>query len=350
MQDIFDGGAGNDTVDYSAFSSNLTFNLSLAPDANGYRTVVGSATTAASYDLFKNVEGFIGGTGSDTITGDTNANALSGGGGNDIIFATVDDVADTIDGGTGIDTVDYSAYAAALTVALNGSTAATVFGSGSTAGTSDTVANIENFKSGFGADTIVGDLNNNTYIAVVDNAQDLFDGGAGNDTADYSAFSSNLTLDLTLPPDSNGYWTVTGSADTPANYDLVKNVESFKGGTGIDTFTGDGFNNTYVAVVDNVQDVFDGGGGSDTAGLLCVRQISRSRSTCNSEQRINRDRVAAGTNADSSERRKFHRRFSGNDTFPRAMPATTTFTGGGGTDQIIYRERNGTHYGQSGGR
>ena len=139
-----------------------------------------------------NVENFIGGSGNDTITGDTNNNTLTGGlgadiinggGGNDTIFpatsTTIDDARDVIDGGAGSDTVNYSAYATNLTVTLSGSTPATVFGSGSTVATSDTIVNIENFSGGSGNDTITGDGNNNILIGGL--GADTLDGGGGSD-------------------------------------------------------------------------------------------------------------------------------------------------------------------------
>ena len=121
------------------------------------------------------VENFIGGSGADTITGDTGNNTLTGGlgadninggGGNDTIFSatstSIDDARDVIDGGPGSnDTANYSAYTTNLTVTLSGSTPAIVFGSGSTVANSDTIMNIENFIGGSGNDTITGDGNNN---------------------------------------------------------------------------------------------------------------------------------------------------------------------------------------------
>ena len=186
--DVIDGGAGSDTVNYSAYATNLTVTLSGSTPA----TVFGSGSTVATSDTIMNVENFIGGSGNDTITGDTNNNTLTGGlgadiinggGGNDTIFpatsTTIDDARDVIDGGAGSDTVNYSAYATNLTVTLSGSTPATVFGSGSTVATSDTIVNIENFSGGSGNDTITGDGNNNILIGGL--GADTLDGGGGSD-------------------------------------------------------------------------------------------------------------------------------------------------------------------------
>ena len=144
---------------------------------------------------------------------------------------------------------------------LTGGTPAIVHGSGSDDAHSDTIANVENLVGGTGADTVTGDSNNNTYFATVDNVIDVFDGGGGTDTVNYSAYTAALTVTL------NGSTFVIGPRLGPDDLhsDTIANVENFVGGTGVDTVTGDGRNNTYFATVDNVRDVFDGGGGTDTA-------------------------------------------------------------------------------------
>src|SRR4029079_6797573 len=100
------------------------------------------------------------------------------------------------DGGSAFDTGKCSAYSAALTVTLNGSNQIIVQGSGSDDAHSDTIANVENFVGGTGVDTVARDGFNNTYVATVDNVRDIFDGGAGFDTANYSAYSAALTVTL----------------------------------------------------------------------------------------------------------------------------------------------------------
>ena len=68
---VYDGGAGIDTVDYSAFLRGVSVNL---------RT--GNATGTGG---ISNVTSIIGGTGDDTLMGDANANGLWGGAGNDVL-------------------------------------------------------------------------------------------------------------------------------------------------------------------------------------------------------------------------------------------------------------------------
>ena len=223
-----DGRNGSDTVNYSAYTTALTVTIT-----GGTPTIVhGSGSDDAHSDTIFNVENFVGGTGADTVTGD---------GSNNTYFATVDNVRDVFDGGAGSDTANYSAYSAALTVVLNGSTPTVVQGSGSDDAHSDTIVNVENFVGGTGADIVTGDASNNTYSATVDNVRDIFDGGAGNDTADYSAYAAALSVTLTGSTPA----IVHGSGLDDAHSDTIANVENVIGGSGNDLFVGDANNNTF---------------------------------------------------------------------------------------------------------
>jgi Ca2+-binding RTX toxin-like protein len=98
-------GEGSDTLDYSAFTTGVTVNLST-------KTAPGTAPASN----MENIENVIGGAGDDTLIGDGRANRLTGGpgndtliggGGDDVYILTPDGGADTItelDGG-GLDTI-----------------------------------------------------------------------------------------------------------------------------------------------------------------------------------------------------------------------------------------------------
>jgi Ca2+-binding RTX toxin-like protein len=89
--DTLYGGAGFDFLDYSdvgAVTVNLTSN---------------TASGGGGTDVLGSIEGVIGGTGDDSITGDTVANHLIGNDGNDTLIG--DAGADTLDGGTGNDSL-----------------------------------------------------------------------------------------------------------------------------------------------------------------------------------------------------------------------------------------------------
>ena len=67
-RDVIDGGTGTDTIDYSVYAAPLT----VALNGSTLAIVSGSGSTDATSDTIVNVENFIGGSGNDTITGDTN--------------------------------------------------------------------------------------------------------------------------------------------------------------------------------------------------------------------------------------------------------------------------------------
>ena len=302
---------GSDTVNYSAYSSALTVTLNGSTPA----IVHGSGSDDAHSDTIANVENFVGGTGVDTVTGDSL---------NNIYFATVDNVSDVFDGGVGTDTANYSAYSSALTVTLNGSTPVIVHGSGSDDAHSDTIANVENFVGGTGIDTVTGDSLNNTYFASVDNVRDVFDGGAGNDTANYSAYTTSLTVTL------NGSTPaiVHGSGSDDAHSDTIVNVENVVGGTGNDIFVGDANNN-----------IFTGGAGTDQisyANSVGPVAISLAAGTVSGGASVGTDTLRSieyivGTSAadtyDASNFSNSSANAGSNGTF-------NVFVGGGGNDTI----------------
>ncbi|MBL8574911.1 MAG: calcium-binding protein [Hyphomicrobiaceae bacterium] len=80
--DSMDGGTGIDTLSYAGSTVAVTVNLATNTASGG----------DAAGDLIVNFENLIGGTGNDTLTGNTGANLLDGGAGND-----------TLAGGTGAD-------------------------------------------------------------------------------------------------------------------------------------------------------------------------------------------------------------------------------------------------------
>ena len=85
-----DGGAGNNWLDYSAYTTGVTVNL-----ATGAATGFGAATA--------NIVNVRGGSGNDTLTGNTKGNILIGGAGNDTLIGGSG--RSILIGGTGVDTV-----------------------------------------------------------------------------------------------------------------------------------------------------------------------------------------------------------------------------------------------------
>nr|WP_305080291.1 hypothetical protein [Methylosinus sp. Sm6] len=134
-------------------------------------TLNGATDTVATVggiaeDTIRSIENVTGGAGSDTLFGDSLANALSGGSGNDVLRGGGGK--DVLDGGRGVDTADYGDKTASVIVTLNGGTQSVVTVGGVA---EDKIRNIENVTGGSGADTLIGDGLANRLV-----------GGGGNDT------------------------------------------------------------------------------------------------------------------------------------------------------------------------
>jgi Ca2+-binding RTX toxin-like protein len=86
---VVDGGAGVNTVDYSAYSTGVDVNL-----------LLGAATGTGG---IANIQNANGSAAADILVGDANANVFKGNGGNDLIIGGAG--ADTITGGSGDDIV-----------------------------------------------------------------------------------------------------------------------------------------------------------------------------------------------------------------------------------------------------
>ncbi|MBM1173040.1 M10 family metallopeptidase [Microvirga arabica] len=119
LQSVWDGG-GQDTYDFSNYSTNLTIDLS--PGAwsttsstqlaklhwDGSKVAAGNISNALLYqgNTASLIENARGGAGSDVISGNQANNTLFGGGGDDRLFGGGGN--DTLDGGAGWDTAVFS--------------------------------------------------------------------------------------------------------------------------------------------------------------------------------------------------------------------------------------------------
>ncbi len=172
-------------------------------------------TSLASYTLGDNVENlsFSNGAAADisfTATGNALANNLSGGSANDTFVMIVDNARDDVSGGgggnNGVDTADYSAYTANLTVNLGqgGGGGAIVNGSGTDpagpADNRDRLQSIENFIGGSGNDDIAGGQGNNSLA-----------GGAGDDVIRYNVTTQGGGGN---PPVNSGRDLIDGGGNT----------------------------------------------------------------------------------------------------------------------------------------
>jgi len=227
------GGSGSDTLDYTTTNAALTIDM-------GVQTLFKSASSSAK-DYYSDVEVIATGTYNDSFTSSTSS----------------DTSAMTLDGGAGIDTLDYGTLYDALNVSLNAATYTTVT-IGSSGDNDDLIRNIENIfgsktsdtiigdslsntlagnegsdtlDGGLGIDAIYGGADNDTIIGTLDGANDFYYGDAGTDTIDYTANTNNMTL--------VGGTNVTDNAGSGGiGTDIVTTMEVFSSGSGADTLNG----------------------------------------------------------------------------------------------------------------
>jgi Ca2+-binding RTX toxin-like protein len=336
--DLLTGGAGTDTLDGGTGTDTASFaekTAAIVVTLNG-ATAVTATVGGTAEDTLRNIENLIGGSGNDTLTGDTLANRFSGGAGTDVL-----------DGGAGTDTADYSDRTAAVVVTLSGATNATVTIGGVA---EDTLRNIESIIGGAGHDILAGDSAVNLLFGGL--GDDTLSGGAGIDTLDGGAGSDTVTFAgatspvvLTLAGAAQSQATVGGTAN-----DLVIAIENIIGGNGNDTLTGDAAGNALTGGAGNDtlaglagSDTLDGGTGSDTAVFsektLAVSVILNGASLAlvrvgglAEDMLRNVENIIAGSGNDSLTGDAQANLFAG-------RAGTDTIDGGAGIDTADYSEK-----------
>ncbi len=257
-KDVLIGGLGNDslvggalnatntTASYSDSTWSVNVNLTTgAGTSNGGTAATGygqtnSVTTnsTAAGDILSNVGNVTGSIYKDTLIGNSSANIMHGGGGNDTIdsgttantgadqlfgdagndtflMRNATQTADVINGGDGINTMDFSNVTTGVTVNLSALIGGTIvnFSGG---GGSGTIVSMDNVIGTGVADTLTavgggyvqGGLGDDTILtASVVGAQDTLIGGGGNDLYD---LSGNFQRD---------YISITATSGTVANGD-----------------------------------------------------------------------------------------------------------------------------------
>jgi Ca2+-binding RTX toxin-like protein len=217
-----DGGAGTDTLKYS-YTSAVTVNW--------------AALTATGAGSIANFEGLVGGSStSDTLIGPNSANAwtvatanagkvntftfsgvenLTGGSANDnFVLGRGIGVAGQIDGGAGINMLDYAAYTTAVNVSL-ASGSATSIGHG--------VSNISVVRGGSSNDILTGGSGSNVLI-----------GGAGNDTLTAGSGRDILFGGLgadTLTGGADESILISGTTKFDTNVTMIDNLLTYWGRT-----------------------------------------------------------------------------------------------------------------------
>ncbi len=253
--DSFIGGAGSDTVDYSASFKGIVARLS-ATDANGingaYANTGALGDLGASGDTFNSIENLIGSKFADQVFG-----SLSGGnyklGAGDDIFDTADSAkANVVDGGTGNDWIKGSSDADSLT---GGDGNDTLHGEGG----NDTIS------AGAGNDNVYGGAGND-QITLTGGGIDSIFGGDGGDTVTLEVGLADVTG---ISRDNNNVTTITyatGQADIAGTETIVIgsrviNSSGSQGTSADDTLNGSTSDDNFFGFGGN--DVLNGGVGAD---------------------------------------------------------------------------------------
>lgn len=303
--DRLNGGIGNDTLDggtttgsyypemdIADFSDSaerivLVFNSDNTKQSVAFHYATAVDANAVESDSLYNIEGVIGSSGSDKITGSSSGSGVNnrffgglgddgllGGAGDDLLQGGIGK--DFLDGGTHNylgDTADFSDKSQSVKVALgDGDTRSYSYVNGSTTA-EDTLVRIENLTGGSAADTFTGNSDRNTLTgnggkdvlkggAGADTLEggdgiDTLDGGADTDMAIFRTLGITENLSVTL---KTGL-TVTALINGVAN-DTLTSIESVTGGYGNDTLVGDTQSNTLVGSYGN--DTITGGAGFDS--------------------------------------------------------------------------------------
>lgn len=364
-----DGGGGTNTLDYSTCTTGVTVNL--------------AAGTATGATEIINIQDVIGGSGNDTLTGDTDDNILVGGAGDDTYVFDADSAlgTDTIiehaDGG--MDTLDFSSTTGVgLIIDLSNADSQTVCPNLSIQLAAGDV--IENVIGGAGADIITGNSLDNALTGGP--GIDILAGGDGFDTVvetrDVNFTLSNTSLTIGSEMDSlssiesarltGGAGANTLNASTfmlgPVVLDGAGGNDTLRGGTGNDTLIGGsgtnslvggpgndmyvltpGSTNTITEAASGGIDTIDysayatsinvtlGGSATDVSGRVSnIENVigGSGNDTLTGDSNANRLAGGGGTDALAGGR--------GDDTYVLTPGGTVTITepGGGGTDTLDY--------------
>jgi len=301
---IWDGG-GTDTIDLSGYSMAQLLTLEAGEFSN-----IGGYTGNMSIAIGAVIENAIGGSGNDTITGNSADNQITGGGGTDHFVMGIDRSAATITAiaggyqvvsslGTdqlfGVEFIQFNDQLFDLsTVSAGPTTGADALTGTASADVIDLLAGNDSYDGLGGNDTIRGSAGNDTLNGGDDHDTfqlwdstagelDVVNGQNGEDTADFSLFGAAVWADLDYG--STEVWTNdttnarTGGGTWRTTTDLsgVENVvgtqhddfisgdagaNNLSGGAGNDELHGDGGHDTLMGGAGS--DVMLGGAGNDT--------------------------------------------------------------------------------------
>ena len=256
--EIFTGGAGNDSVDYSGSSGSVQVDLTSGTGSGGF----------AEGDTFVSIENASGSQFADIIIGNSGDNSLSGGGGDDEIRSGGGN--DYLDGGAGNDTI-YVAAGQQIVDGGAGDDVLVVSGTRSDytlavetdqlisirnqAGASIIATNVEWVRFEDAAGAQIGLVNVDHLLA--SEGKNLIEGSAGND-----ALVGSTGADAIFASDGND------TVDAGSGDDLIN------GGLGNDDLKGGVGSDTYLYASGDGSDEIDDDVGAVDAGNIDVLKLS----------------------------------------------------------------------------
>ncbi len=371
---IDEAGGGTDTLDFSASTTrNLAINLANA----GLQTVApGSLTLNLSAD--NTIENVIGGTLNDSITGNSLANVLAGGLGDDTYNFDTDAVlgVDRIQETGGLDTLNFSATTAqAIAVDLASTASQVVTASrltlqllsnnsienviGGSLGDTLTGNSLENSLTGGGGnDTLVGAAGNDVYLFDSDLAlsSDTINDASGIDTLDFSATTTrgvtanlanaasqviNAGLSLTLSSATSIESMIGGALGDNLTGNTLANV--ITGGPGNDTLTGSAGDDTYLFAANvnlGADTINEAGGGIDTLDFSSTTTQSVSVNLSNAASQVVNPTLSLTLSAGNTIEKLIGG--SQGDTLT-GNTLDNVLTGGGGNDTLTGAAGNDTY-------
>jgi ELWxxDGT repeat protein len=256
---VFDAASGKWIVTSAADGTETLTGFEIVDDAAAGRKLLvgggGFASAAAAAAYFQTGDTFVFAPSPPTTTG------------NDTIWSSAAN--ETIDGGRGIDTADFSIATSPLVVTLT-----TSGGSASSAETgTDRLVRIENVIGGSGNDTLTGNRyanvldggrgadrlsgNSGNDTLIIDADDTLVSGGSGTDTEIVASYSGGVTLNLATASIERAY-----GGNGNDTFIGGRSSEILDGGRGADSLSGNSGNDTLIIDADDT--LVSGGSGTDT--------------------------------------------------------------------------------------
>jgi len=357
--DYVDGGAGEDTIDFSRSTHQMRIDLSTGHVSANFGLFQNSPFFAHWLETaeVKNVEDVVGSRYNDTIIGSAGDNVIDGGGGNDTIHAGAGNdllIAghgnDYLDGGTGIDTVDYSTAEHGVGVDLADGTGG-LYDANLNDLTHDTYVSIENVNGTNFDDNIYGNSGNNVINGGGGN--DILHTGGGNDTI--HGGDGGDVIDT-----RDEHWNPTGGDNHlygDAGSDFIEGGSGndyIDGGTDNDWLYGNGGNDILVGGDGN--DILEGGAGADSIdGGTGINTVSYEHSTTGVFVNLETQSATGGdaTGDTLANIQNIIGSTSGNDVLTGSSGdnvfletgGSNVLTGGGGHDTFAFNNTlTGTNY------